>query len=164
MRSAWRLPHDARGMLGALLLVAGVLLVLLTPSRADAYTWMIRHAYSGCGVCHADPSGGEVLTPYGRAQSDLFLRMRYGDKAGEAAEPGKSSGFLWFLDTPPNVMLGGNGRVASTLKGNEYRLFPMAMDLYGQFRFGNFFFGGSAGLSKVPAASPHARAAQVTTG
>jgi hypothetical protein len=73
------------------------LYVLFVPARAEAYTWMIKHAYSGCGVCHADPSGGEVLTPYGRAQSDLFLRMRYGDKSGEVAEPGKSSNFLWFL-------------------------------------------------------------------
>jgi hypothetical protein len=153
-----------RALVRALVVLLPLVVVLFTPARAEAYTWMIRHAYNGCGVCHADPSGGETLTPYGRAQSDLLLRMRYGGKSGEVAEPSKSSGFLWFLDTPPSVMLGGNGRVASTLKGGEYRLFPMALDLYGQFRFGNFFFGGSAGLSKVPAASPHARAAQVTTG
>jgi hypothetical protein len=124
---------------------------------------MIRHAYTGCGVCHADPSGGEVLTPYGRAQSDLLLRMRYGGKKDEVPEPGKASNFLWFLETPPSVMLGGNGRVASTLKDGEYRLFPMAMDVYGQFRFGNFFVGGGLGLSDVPPSSPHARAAQITT-
>jgi hypothetical protein len=137
--------------------------VLFAPARAEAYTWMIRHAYNGCGVCHADPSGGETLTPYGRAQSDLLLRMRYDGKSPEEAEPGKASNFLGFLETPPNVMLGGNGRIASTLTGGEYRLFPMAMDVYGQFRFGTFFLGGSVGLSKVPAGSPHARAAQVTS-
>lgn len=45
---------------------------------ASAYGWMIRHGYGGCTTCHADPSGGETLTRYGRAQSDLLLRMRYG--------------------------------------------------------------------------------------
>jgi hypothetical protein len=39
----------------------------------------------------------------------------------------------------------------------------MQLDTYGQFRFGQFFVGGSVGVSKVPAGSPHARAAQVTT-
>jgi hypothetical protein len=143
--------------------------VLFAPERAEAYTWMIRHAYNGCGVCHADPSGGEVLTPYGRAQSDLLLRMRYDGKSPEEAEPGKASGFLGFLELPQSLMLGGSGRVAQTLtneeEGMEYRIFPMQIDVYGQLRLGSsFFVGGSVGVSKVPAGSPHARAAQVTTG
>ena len=157
-------PVPSRAFVRALVVVLPLVVVLFSPARAEAYTWMIRHAYTGCGVCHADPSGGEVLTPYGRAQSDLLLRMRYGGKKGEVPEPGKSSNFLWFLETPPSVMLGGSARVASTLTGGEYRLFPMQLDLYGQFRFGNFFVGGSAGVAKVPPASPHARAAQVTAG
>jgi hypothetical protein len=57
------------------------LLCLLTPRRAEAYPWMIRHEYTGCGQCHADPSGGGLLTLYGRAQSELLLRTRYGHKA-----------------------------------------------------------------------------------
>jgi hypothetical protein len=142
--------------------------VLFAPERAEAYTWMIRHAYNGCGVCHADPSGGETLTPYGRAQSDLLLRMRYDGKSPEEAEPGKASGFLGFIELPQSLMLGGSGRLAQTLSSEEegmvYRLFPMQMDVYGQLRFGSFFVGGNVGLSKVPAGSPHARAAQVTTG
>jgi hypothetical protein len=162
MRSAWRLPHDARGMLGALLVVAGVLLVLLTPSRADAYTWMIRHSYTACGVCHADPSGGEVLTEYGRLQSDLLLRTRWGGK--EDQEPSSTAGFLGFIELPSSVLLGGSSRMAATLKGSEYRLFPMQVDLYGQFRVGSFFAGGNAGLGYVDVGSPHGRAAQVTTG
>jgi hypothetical protein len=153
-----------RAFVRALVVLLPLACVLLAPARAEAYTWMIRHAYNGCGVCHADPSGGEVLTPYGRAQSDLLLRMRYDGKSPEEAEPGKASRFLWFLETPQSVMLGGAARIASTLKGSEYRLFPMQLDLFGQFRFGDFFFGGSVGVSKVPAGSPHARAAQVTTG
>lgn len=164
MRSGRRLSHDERGILRALLLVAGLLLVLLTPGRAEAYTWMIRHSYTGCGVCHADPSGGEVLTPYGRAQSDLLLRMRWDGKKADEAEPSSAAGFAGLFDLPPSVMLGGSGRMASTLKSGDFRFFPMQMDLYGQFRIGSFFAGGSVGLSRVAIGSPHARAAQVTAG
>ncbi len=45
---------------------------------------MIRHAYGGCLTCHTDPSGGELLTPYGRVQGDLLLRMRYGGATAHA--------------------------------------------------------------------------------
>ncbi|MET0789887.1 MAG: hypothetical protein ABW061_00070 [Polyangiaceae bacterium] len=63
------------------------LFVSLFPSRAHAYTWMIKHGYASCPVCHADPSGGELLTQYGRVQSDELLRMRYGSSsAGSARE------------------------------------------------------------------------------
>ena len=61
------------------------LFVSLFPSRAHAYTWMIKHGYASCPVCHADPSGGELLTEYGRVQSDELLRMRYGSSAGGTA-------------------------------------------------------------------------------
>ena len=158
--SPWSLP---RVFVRALFVFLPLACVLLTTARAEAYTWMIRHSYNGCGVCHADPSGGEVLTPYGRAQSDLLLRTRYDGKSPEEVEPGKVSNFLGFLATPQSVMLGGSVRLASTVIDGEYRFFPMALDLYGQLRFGDFFAGGSIGLSDVPAGSPHARAAHVTT-
>src|SRR6185369_13646954 len=61
------------------------LFVSLFPSRAHAYTWMIKHGYASCPVCHADPSGGELLTSYGRVQSDELLRMKYGKGASESS-------------------------------------------------------------------------------
>jgi hypothetical protein len=61
------------------------LFVSLFPSRAHAYTWMIKHGYASCPVCHADPSGGELLTEYGRVQSDELLRMRYGSSSTTSA-------------------------------------------------------------------------------
>jgi hypothetical protein len=72
------------------------LFVSFFPSRAHAYAWMIKHAYSGCPVCHADPSGGELLTAYGRAQSDLLLRMRYGKPGGSSDSQPSSSGSSSF--------------------------------------------------------------------
>jgi len=150
--------------LHALFLVVAALVVLLTPARADAYTWMIRHQYSGCGVCHADPSGGETLTPYGRAQSDLLLRMRWDGKKAEEVEPSSAAGFLGFIQLPDPLLLGGSLRGATTLNDGTIKVFPMQMDVYGQFRVGSFFAGGSVGAARVAVGSPHARAAQVTTG
>ncbi len=72
------------------------LFVSFVPSRAHAYSWMIKHGYAGCPVCHADPSGGELLTAYGRAQSDLLLRMRYGAPGGGSESQPSSSGSSSF--------------------------------------------------------------------
>ena len=72
-------------------LVIVALFVALFPSRAHAFSWMIKHGYSGCPVCHADPSGGELLTAYGRAQSELLLRMPYGKADSDAAASSSSS-------------------------------------------------------------------------
>ncbi|MBP9112990.1 MAG: hypothetical protein KBF88_09300, partial [Polyangiaceae bacterium] len=44
-----------------------------TTSEARAYPWMIRHEYTSCNACHADPSGGSLLTEYGRAQGVTLL-------------------------------------------------------------------------------------------
>src|SRR5450432_266749 len=92
-------PIRASQRIFSWLLVA--LFVSFFPSRAHAYSWMIKHGYSGCPVCHADPSGGELLTAYGRAQSDLLLRMRYGKPGGGSVQstsspPASSSGFDSF--------------------------------------------------------------------
>lgn len=153
-----------RGPAWRVLLVGASLLGVLLMSRpAHAYAWMIRHGYSGCPVCHADPSGGETLTAYGRAQSDLLLRTRWDGKNPEEAEPSKASNFLWFLETPPSLLLGGSVRVA-TAYTDKISVFPMQLDAYGQLRAGKVLFGGGIGVIKVPASSPYGRTAQVTKG
>jgi hypothetical protein len=45
-----------------LVLLLPVAVVLLWSRPAQAYSWMIKHSYGGCTVCHTDPSGGEMLT------------------------------------------------------------------------------------------------------
>ena len=158
-----RRPLRTRGPAWRVLLVAVSLLgVLFTTRPAHAYAWMIRHGYSGCPVCHADPSGGETLTAYGRAQSDLLLRTRWDGKNPEEAEPSKASNFLWFLETPPSLLLGGSVRLA-TAYTDKISVFPMQLDAYGQLRVGKVLVGGGLGVIKVPASSPYGRTAQVTT-
>lgn len=88
-----------------------VLAALAWTRPASAYAWMIRHGYSGCTTCHADPSGGELLTKYGRVQGDLVLRMRYGKDAVSAqasdAGEGETESFDSFDDFDDD--LGGEG-------------------------------------------------------
>jgi hypothetical protein len=66
------------------LFAAALCAILLSSGRAQAYPWMIRHGYSACGACHADPSGAGILTAYGRAQSSILLSSQYG---AEDADP-----------------------------------------------------------------------------
>lgn len=166
--------------LGLALAIACV--VGLWSESAFAYAWMIRHAYTACGTCHTDPSGGELLTLYGRAQGDLLLRMQYGGSSSEsdgdegegkgasASEREPETGFLWGLwDTPEWLLLSGAYRNLNVYRpkqtSEKYTLVPvMQADLYGQVQFGAFRASASAGISRVRAGSPHGRAAQVTTG
>ncbi|MFN0063829.1 MAG: hypothetical protein ACKVPX_15090 [Myxococcaceae bacterium] len=80
-----------------------VALLLLVPQAAHAYVWMIRHGQTGCTSCHADPSGGGILTPYGRAQSSLLLPPRgtdaLEDSEGEEGEEKEAErgGFMFGL-------------------------------------------------------------------
>jgi hypothetical protein len=136
-------------------------LILTVSSPAHAYTWMIKHGYGSCLTCHADPSGGETLTGYGRLISQELLSTKWSETNGE---PSKFSQFLFgAFDLPETVLLGGSVRGAYTLKDGDFRVFPMQIDAYGQLKFDPLIIGGSVGVAKVPAGSPHARAAQVTT-
>ena len=50
---------------------------LLCSGNAQAYPWMIKHGYANCATCHSDPSGGELLTGYGRVLSEEFLSTQW---------------------------------------------------------------------------------------
>lgn len=63
------------------------LFALFFAKPAAAYPWMIKHGYSNCATCHADPSGGELLTVYGRVMSDAFLSMPWKREDGAARAP-----------------------------------------------------------------------------
>jgi hypothetical protein len=140
-----------RLVLWALSLAAGFAL-FLSSSSASAYPWMIRHGYTGCMPCHTDPSGGAgALTEYGRAQSDLLLRMRYGENT-DSGEADKTSGLLFGLVAamPEQLRLGGDFREAfysNKAEGVpvEQQLITMRADLYGDVRVGRFRAAGSIG-------------------
>lgn len=168
---------SSRGMprngVRGLLAVLAALTVFSLSEDAHAYSWMIRHTQWACSSCHADPSGGETLTPYGRFQSAARLNMDYGGDATAGGEAPNSAGYLWgviapddtILDDGDRILLGGSFRFLTVAKPEEEDVaaFPMQMDLYGEAKVGGFRVGGSVGAGKVEPGSPHVHAAQVTT-
>lgn len=77
-------PVHSSSWLSAFLLAFACLLLSVD---AQAYPWMIRHGYTNCSGCHADPSGGELLTLYGHAISYEVLSTRWGGSGSGASEP-----------------------------------------------------------------------------
>jgi hypothetical protein len=132
--------------------LAAVTLFLLS-ARAHAYPWMMRHGYTTCIPCHTDPSGGAgALTEYGRAQSDLLLRMRYG-AANDTGEADRSAGFLWgAIPLPSEVRAGGDFREAyfsNQVEGApvQQQFITMRADLFADIKLGRFRADGSLGYA-----------------
>lgn len=145
-------------MRSALLLF--VLLGLFAPLGAEAYPWMIRHGYSNCASCHADPSGGGLLTAYGRAQSELLLAASYG-KTKEDVSP--STSFLFGAVPLPewlNMALSfrGGALVNRASETTNVRPVQMTSDVRAQATLGQFRANGSLGF-----AIRRARAAALTS-
>jgi hypothetical protein len=135
--------------------------VLLSPTRAWAYPWMIEHGYSTCAACHVDPSGGELLRAYGRVQSYALLAAEYGHPRQDAPEDP-----AWgFLHTPQSIPVSASYRhlVLVPLGSRATpKTFPMQADVYAGIDGSVLVASASLGVAKVPAGSPHARAAQLT--
>ena len=112
----------------------------LFSTAASAYPTMIRNGYTQCATCHTDPSGGTLLTPYGRAQSELLLSSRWG--AAKDAEPGATSKFLLGLvDPPESLTLGGwvrQGYLWNTVDGKlvDHRELQMRSSLAAAVQLG----------------------------
>jgi hypothetical protein len=96
----------------ARLLLGAVLFLLAKAPTAHAYPWMIRHGHAQCVSCHADPAGGGLLNPYGRAQGELLMRMPYGLPPDR--EPGRWAEPLGgIFELPTSVLVGGDIRFAN---------------------------------------------------
>jgi hypothetical protein len=130
----------------------------LAATSAQAYPWMIRHKYSACGMCHLDPSGGGLLTEYGREEGDLVLRTEYVAPSDEGSqEPSSTAGFLWgAFDLPEGLLLGGSFRgmvLAVKPQGTptDVRLVAMQADLRAGLKLDVFRAGGSLGYAHTGA-------------
>jgi hypothetical protein len=104
---------------------------------------MIQHGYTACGACHLDPSGGGVLTDYGRVQGELLLRTRY---PWDAADPGARSDFLFGAVTlPEQLLLQADVRGGFLPIPNAPRLLLMQADLRAGVDVGPLVAYASAG-------------------
>src|SRR5689334_12181350 len=84
-------------------------------ARAHAHPFMISHGYTQCAACHSDPSGGGLLTEYGRAQGGLLLAQRWDGQRTEADdELAAARGAFLFgaVKLPEELLLGGDVRGA----------------------------------------------------
>lgn len=137
-----------------LLFVFTFLAVAAWSDPARAYAWMIRHDYTACSQCHADPSGGGLLTPYGRAQSEILLRSHYVTWADDE-EPGKVGDFLFgAVPLPASVLLGGDYRLMylrSSVAGapTTSRVIQMQADLEGQVTLDRFRANATVGYDHL---------------
>jgi hypothetical protein len=135
-------------------------LLLIAAGDAQAYPWMIRHSYTGCSTCHADPSGWGLLTAYGRAQSELVLRTQYSTPT-IAPEAGPAANFLFgaldpVFKMPDWLLLGGSFRGAELVTRPQggsasSRYIQMQADGYAQVTIGHFRANAAIGYSPTGA-------------
>lgn len=144
---ARRAPFLRTGLL-TLILVAS----FFASREASAFPWMVKHGYTNCAQCHADPSGGGLLTEYGRGQNEIIVRMVYKERA-EDWEPGKRKDFLFgALGVPENLLMGFSWR--SVGLGSQFEsgtstggFIQMQLDLRSQLTLGKFRTYGSIGFA-----------------
>jgi len=146
-------PSRSRAEFSRRLLVLSVFALLAVWTRdASAYAWMIRHEYGGCNQCHADPSGGGLLTAYGRVQGETLLRTQYSHRS-ESEDPGKTGDFLLgAFPLPESVLLGGDVRALEMYIKPQNgpsltRTIFMQADLEGQVAIGRFRANASIGYA-----------------
>jgi hypothetical protein len=113
---------------------------------------MNRHGYTGCATCHADPSGGGLLTLYGRAQSELLLSTKYRDVGGEDEPSRFSSALFGIVGMPDALLVGGwlrSGYIWNSAAGHlvDHRLLLMRADLGAQLKVGRFRASGTIGVA-----------------
>ena len=57
------------------LTIAALCPLVVSTNNSWAFPEMVRHNYSNCSSCHVSPSGGGVLTQYGRELSSAILSI-----------------------------------------------------------------------------------------
>jgi len=85
---------------------AALFVVLGAARRAEAYTWMIRYGHGSCVSCHLDPSGGGLLTAYGREEGADILRTPW-PSSGDEETNARRGKFLYGTVNPPDWLLLG---------------------------------------------------------
>ena len=89
---------------GLAIAYAAFIFLGLAPRAAHAYTWMIRHGFSGCAACHLDPSGGGLLNEFGLGEAADLLRSHYG------SDPAAVQPFFGLWTNPSWLLTGGSFR------------------------------------------------------
>lgn len=137
---------------GAVAAICATLVMLAWTPEAHAYTWMIRHGYTSCAVCHADPSGGGLLTRYGRAQGALLLASRYDPSTDDEVVAKRGELLFGAVTLPDALLLGGAGRgmeLYTSVEGQgEAKFILMTADVQADVTLGRVHADASLGFAK----------------
>lgn len=120
-----------------------LLLVMLSFSHpAQAFPEMARHGYINCNSCHVSPSGGGVLTAYGRQLS--------GDLLSTWSRDGETDLLYGAIKSPAWLNLGGDYRSVEiyrdTPQVDAYRFLVMQGDVEAAANYNAFTFDFSLGF------------------
>lgn len=125
-----------------------VALLIFFPSLAHAFPEMIRHNYANCATCHVSPSGGGVLTAYGRQITKELLSTWGTDQETKVAD---------LFEPPEWLNLGGDFRWVQTYKTTPAfeagQLIRMQSDFEGAVNVGKFTFAQTMGWEATRSAS-----------
>ena len=134
----------------SVILAVGFLLLMFSP-RAQAFPEMIRMGYVNCTACHVSPTGGGLMTDYGRSISSEVLSTWAKPK-----EELPGHGFL--PEAPAWFKIGGDLRVIQTYVDNpqatSQSFFPMQIDLDLGFNFNKFWYVQGLGIQGGPEKAP----------
>ncbi len=138
---------------------------LAAPQSASAYPWMIRHEYTACQQCHTDPSGGGVLTAYGRGLASVEMVSRFTKANPDGDDYGREGDFLFGAVKLPEPVLAQVDYRSLALRtssggATDSRFVLMQMDAAVHLNLGNFRAQGSVGVLREGGGA----AAQITRG
>jgi len=127
-----------------------VLFLNFLTQTAFAFPGMVSHGYINCQACHVSPTGGGLLTQYGRALSNEVL-----SSTGSEEE----SVFLYDLIKQPEWLnLGGDARTLVLYRDTptirEGRVIIMQLDLEAGLSFDPFYAVGTFGYKDTPQPEP----------
>ncbi len=126
------------------------LIVLFPFSSASAFVENVTHGYVNCTSCHVSPTGGGLLTSYGRSLS-RELMSTWGWENSEAP-------LFGALNLPESVKLGGDFRTIQTRFENSQikqgQQFEMQKNLELGLILGQVQFVGTLGRQEGPDATP----------
>lgn len=98
--------------------------ILFISAKASSYPQNIRYGYSTCQSCHVSPSGGGVLTDYGRMSSEEIMSTWKYDNESSASH-GAYEKLTGVSDNPSKILPGADIRTVHIEKKGFSRFIVM---------------------------------------
>lgn len=130
-----------------------ILALILVTEDSGAFPEMVRHGYIHCTTCHVSPSGGGLMTPYGRSLSkELLSRWSYEGEENLLHGAIKNENILNWVNGVREVgfNVGGDIRYLQLYRNSRFveegKFITMQRDMEVAFRFYNISIVSTAGV------------------